>query len=135
MRIGRVLAVWALFLLAMIVQGAAREGLLAPLLGELRAHQASSVTAALILILGSAWALRWLGAIGDVPLQLRIGALWLALTVAFELGFGHFVLGQPWSRLLADYDLGAGRLFPLVLAATAFGPFVAGRFVGPRPPP
>jgi hypothetical protein len=29
-------------------------------------------------------------------------------TVAFELTFGHYVMGHPWSRLLADYNLLAG---------------------------
>ena len=33
----------------------------------------------------------------------------------FELGFGHWVAGHPWSRLLADYDLLAGRIWVLVL--------------------
>lgn len=135
MQTGRVIVVWILLAVAMIVQGAAREVLVAPMVGALRAHQTSSVAGALIVVLGSALSLRWLGAVQDTPLQLRIGALWLVFTIVFEFVFGHFVVGHSWGALLHDYDLSEGRLWLLVLVATGLGPLVAGRFVGPRPPP
>lgn len=134
MPIGRVVLVWVLLAVAMVVQGSVREALATPMLGPLRAHQLASVTGAVIVILGSALSLRWLGAVKDVPRQLRIGGFWLVLTVLFEFGFGHFVVGHSWERLLHDYDLAAGRLWLLVLVATLLGPYVAGRFVGRRPP-
>ena len=51
-----------------------------------------------------------------------IGVLWLALTVAFEFGFGHFVAGHSWSRLGQDYNLLAGRLWVLILLWLAVAP-------------
>jgi hypothetical protein len=56
-----------------------------------------------------------------------VGALWVGLTVAFEFGFGHYVMGAPWEVLLADYDILRGRLWPLVLAANLVAPLLAGR--------
>lgn len=56
---------------------------------------------------------------------LRIGAGWLALTVAFEFGFGRVVAKKSWRSLLDEYDLREGRLWPLVLAWITFGPAVA----------
>ncbi|MEW6447103.1 MAG: hypothetical protein AB1426_03305, partial [Bacillota bacterium] len=53
-----------------------------------------------------------------------IGLIWLVLTVAFEFGFGHFVMGHSWSRLLHDYNLLKGRLWVLVLLWVAIAPYV-----------
>lgn len=53
-----------------------------------------------------------------------IGGVWLALTVAFEFGFGRAVAKQSWDELLADYDVTRGRTWPLVLAWIAAGPVV-----------
>jgi hypothetical protein len=47
---------------------------------------------------------------------------WLAMTVAFEFGFGRAVAHQSWDQLLADYDLRSGRTWPIVLAWIALGP-------------
>jgi hypothetical protein len=46
-----------------------------------------------------------------VPGALFVGpsaALWLATTLGFEFGLGHFVAEKRWSTLLADYDRCAG---------------------------
>jgi hypothetical protein len=31
--------------------------------------------------------------------------MWGVLTLAFEIGFGRFVVGATWERLLADYNV------------------------------
>lgn len=116
----------------MVVQGAARERLVSPALGELAAHQLSSLTGSLIVLLATVLALPWLGVLGWPGGQLRIGACWLLATVGFEFGFGHFVAGHSWQRLLADYDLLAGRLWLVVLATTFTAPLVAGWLHGRR---
>ena len=48
-------------------------------------------------------------------LAVLIGFVWLTLTVCFEFLFGHYIAGHSWSRLLEDYNLMAGRLWPLLL--------------------
>ena len=70
---------------------------------------------------------------------LEVGVAWLALTIAFEFGFGRLVAHTSWRELLADYDLRKGRLWPLVLAWIALGPAViraryerCGQPAGPR---
>ncbi len=127
MRWFRVFAVWLLLAVLMIAHGWLRQSLAVPRLGELRAHQLSCFTGALIVVAVSALALGWLGAAGSPRRQLGIGLVWLVTTVVFEFVFGHWVAGHSWERLLADYDLAAGRLWLLVLAATLLGPRLAGR--------
>lgn len=130
MRWPRALVVWCALAVLMIAQGWARELFVAPALGQLRAHQLSSVTGALIIVGVATLTLGWLGAAGRSGRQLRLGGFWLALTVLFEFVFGHWVAGHPWERLLRDYDLTAGRLWILVLLATLLGPWLAGRLRG-----
>ena len=55
---------------------------------------------------------------------LKIGGAWLAMTIAFEFGFGRAVAKQSWDDLLADYNLAEGRTWPLVLAWITVGPAV-----------
>ena len=58
---------------------------------------------------------------------LGLGVLWLVMTVTFEFSFGHWVAGHSWSRLLADYDLAAGRVWILFLLWITLLPWIAWR--------
>lgn len=127
MRWVRIFTVWLALAILMIGHGWLRQLLVVPLLGELRAHQLSCFTGALIILAVSVLLLGWMGAAGSPATQLRIGLVWLVTTVLFEFGFGHWVAGHSWERLLADYDLTAGRLWLLVLLATLLGPWLGGR--------
>jgi hypothetical protein len=59
-----------------------------------------------------------------------VGVLWLVLTLAFEVGFGRFVLGASWERLAADYDVLEGGLLPLGMIVLLFAPLIAGKLRG-----
>lgn len=51
-------------------------------------------------------------------------AIWVLLTLAFEFGFGLYVFHTPMEKLLADYNLAQGRLWPLILFFTGLLPFI-----------
>lgn len=106
-----------------IANGAAREKLYAGRVGDHRARQLSTVSAlALFTACFAALERRW-----PIPTgrdAAAIGARWLALTLAFEFGFGRYVERRRWGELMADYDLRAGRLWPLVLGWLTVGPSV-----------
>ena len=53
-----------------------------------------------------------------------IGLFWMALTVAFEFLFFHYVGGHSWEALLANYDMAKGRLWPLILVWVAIAPYL-----------
>ena len=57
-----------------------------------------------------------------------IGLFWLALTVAFEFLFFHYVGGHSWAELLANYDIASGRLWPLILLWVTVAPYLFYRF-------
>jgi len=61
---------------------------------------------------------------------------WLGAAIGFEFGFGHYVDGLSWTRLLSDYQLWNGRLLLLVWLTVLLGPPVlAARLIaGDRQP-
>jgi hypothetical protein len=119
----RALAVWLILLALAFANGAIREVWILPKSGELAARALSSMTLCLAILLLSWVTIAWIG-----PLSSRhawtIGGLWVVLTLAFEFLAGHFVFGNPWSRLLADYNIFRGRIWVLVIVATAFAPWL-----------
>ena len=54
-----------------------------------------------------------------------VGTVWVALTVAFEFVAGHYVFGNSWERLIADYNVFRGRIWILVLLMNLFAPLWA----------
>jgi hypothetical protein len=106
-----------------IANGVARETLYAGRVGDLAAHQISTATfVALFAAYFAALERRW--PIATTRRAVEIGATWVLLTVAFELGFGHWVDGRSWSELTANYDVRTGHVFVLVLVWVGVGPAV-----------
>ena len=131
----RAAAAWVGLLAAMTANGLLRAAVLVPHLGEHPARQVSSILGACIVASLAGVFVRRLPDPGAAPLA-GVGLLWGALTLAFELGFGHYVSGLSWAELRADYDLAAGRLWPLVLATTVAAPWAWGIAVrGAAPSP
>ena len=106
-----------------IANGTLRELGYQDRVGERTAHQLSSGSA-FALFAGYFELLARLRPLTSTREALRVGAVWLALTIAFEFGFGRGVAHTSWDELLADYDVRKGRLWPLVLAWIALGPAV-----------
>lgn len=106
-----------------VANGVLRQATYAKRLGEMPAHQVSTATAITAFAVYFAWLQRrW--PIRDRAEALQIGGSWLALTVAFEFTLGRRVAKLSWQQLLADYNLAAGRTWPLVLIWLALGPEV-----------
>jgi hypothetical protein len=119
--LARTLVVWFGLLLVAIGNGAMRVAWLIPRVGEYWGHAASTVTLCAAILLVTWLAIGWLRPATSSE-AVQIGVIWFALTVTFEFLGGHFLFGQPWQRLLADYDLLDGQVWVLVLAVTALAP-------------
>jgi hypothetical protein len=120
----RAIAVWFVLLVVAVANGAAREGLIRPRLGERTGHAISTILLSAAILLVAWLTIGWLRPAAPLD-ALLIGGLWLALTVAFEFLGGHYLFGNPWSKLLADYNVLRGRIWVLVLVATVLAPLVA----------
>lgn len=120
------LCAWFIIMAAAIGNGFAREALFKAALGDLRAHQLSTLTL-ILLIGGIVWAIQRVWPLASAKEARRVGILWLAMTIAFEFLFGHYVAGHAWTKLLADYNIFAGRIWLLVLAWVAIAPYAVFR--------
>lgn len=108
----RALAVWLLIVLAEVVNGTLRQVLIAPLIGDHTARQISTLSGCALILLITWATSAWLGATTRRT-QWAVGALWVVLMLAFEIGFGRFVVGASWQQLSADYNLREGGLLGL----------------------
>lgn len=123
----RALLVWLLLLVLAIGGAAFREGVLAPRIGGDAAHVVGTVVVVAVFLVVVALTAGWIVPSMDAGRLLRLGVGWTVLTVAFEFVFGRYVMGHPWSRLLQDYNVFAGRIWILVLLTLLVGPWLIGR--------
>jgi hypothetical protein len=119
----RAFAVWVLLLLGAMLNGGIRQWLLVPWMGELSGHVVSALLLSLAVVTITAM-LSPLLTLGSGREAWLVGAWWLMLTLAFEFLAGHYVFNVSWGELLADYNIGAGRIWVLVLATTLASPRV-----------
>jgi hypothetical protein len=118
--------VWLVMVLAAFVNGALRELLIVRLVGEQTGHVLS-----VLILSGAIFGITSLFVTSQRPLPastlLGIGCFWLVLSLLFEFGFFHYVMHEPWEKLLADYDVFHGRLLIVVWLTTLFSPLVCGK--------
>lgn len=121
--IGRYLAAWLPMVPIAILNGMVRQAWYGRYMTELAAHQVSTASG-LVLLGGYVWLVmrRWPPTGSGQALS--IGFLWLGLTLAFEFLFGHYVAGHTWARLVADYNLLAGRVWILIPLWVGLAPWI-----------
>lgn len=121
---------WLVLMVIGVGNGIAR-GLYAPLLdNDDLAHQLSTFTGIAFLLVAIYFFLTRIGTEYGTMDLVVIGAMWLTMTVAFEFTFGHYVMGNSFDVLLADYNILEGRLWPLFLVMVAIGPYLMGKLLG-----
>lgn len=123
----RYLIAWFPMILIAIANGAIREKRYGKRIGELRAHQVSTLSA--LLLFGIyIWIIIRIWRPESSKQAISIGLMWLVLTVAFEFLFGHYVAGHSWNRLFGDYNIFAGRLWLAVLSWVTVAPYIFFQF-------
>ncbi|MGA7800787.1 MAG: hypothetical protein WCC36_08240 [Gammaproteobacteria bacterium] len=116
---------WLAQLMVVVAVGAARDVFVAPMIGAHAAHQVMTLVACAAVFGAIVLFVRW---VRPTPAQAwGLGGLWLLLGMAFEFGFFHYMVGQPWEMLLADYNLRDGRLLVLLWVTVVAGPYLATR--------
>ena len=121
----RAIIVWFGILGLAAVNGALRDLVAAPRLGDTVARALSTVILCALILLVTRSTIRWIGP-RSAREALAIGALWFGLTLVFEFGSGLYA-GKTWSVMLEDYDVLRGRLWVLVPVVTFLAPLCARR--------
>ena len=117
---------WIPMVFIAIVNGTIRQLGYGKFMSELTAHQISCFTGVALfflytLFLAGIWPLK------KSNQTLVVGVIWLFLTIAFEFVLGHYITHLPWDKLFQDYNIHAGRLWPLVLFSVALMSYVVYR--------
>jgi len=121
------LLAWFILMIIAIANGLVREKLYGKLLPELVSHQLSTLSG--IFLTGLlVWFLNLNWTIENSNQAWLIGCFWLLFTVAFEFGFGHYIIGHSWQRLFADYNIFRGRIWILFLIWICVLPFLLYKF-------
>ncbi|WP_293900277.1 hypothetical protein [Phenylobacterium sp.] len=126
----RALIVWLAVIASESLNGALRRVVLNPDI-DFALRQGSVVVGAVMIFVITWFFLDWIR-IRTARGALAMGALWVALTFAFELALGRLT-GLGWARILADYDLIHGGLMPLGLLAMGLTPWAVRRLKAGRP--
>lgn len=114
---------WFAFPFIAIFNATLRELIYKKSLGDLAAHQSSTLTGIIIFALIFYFIFKkW--NIESTKHAVLVGIIWLGLTILFEFGFGRYVMGNPWQKLLHDYNLAEGRVWSLFLVWITIAPFV-----------
>jgi hypothetical protein len=117
----RAFLVWAVLALALLANDLLREALFRPTFSRVEAQALSSILGS-ALVFGAAYLFvrRYPEAVHRQ--WVRIGAMWLVLTLAFELLYGRYAAGLPWDEVLERYNLLRGWLGALVPLSALVAP-------------
>ncbi|KUJ72345.1 hypothetical protein AVO41_00575 [Thiomicrospira sp. WB1] len=121
--IGKALIIWLGLLGIAILNGALREGVWAPMLGEVAANLISGLMLAGLILGVAYYSLPWL-AVTSFAHYGWIGALWGLLTGLFEGAMIHWqgrIEEDAWAAMTFEQ----GNLWPLIWLVTCLAPVLA----------
>ena len=113
--------IWLGLLVLAIGNGTVREFLISPRTGPEIGHVVSTILLSALICVVAWFTVSWI-APGTRHRALLVGSWWVVLTLAFELLAGHYLFGNSWSKLLADYNIARGRIWILVPIVTLLAP-------------
>jgi len=123
------IATWFVFMILAIINAIIRNSLFKPMIGDLGAHQVSTIIFTSIILIVTYIVFKF----SKIELSLTdtfiIGSIWLFSTICFEFLAGHFVFGNSWEKLFFDYNILKGRIWSFVLITIFFSPYISNRFL------
>jgi len=122
----RIVGIWALFVIAAILNAAIRKHVLAPVIGQQLALPLSGILLSIFIFFITLGMVTFLEVSNLIGFWL-VGAFWVLLTVTFEFVFGHYIIGESWDTLFKIFNILEGDLFVLVLFVTAVSPYISAK--------
>lgn len=114
---------WFPMVIIAIINGTIRQLFFTNFLDELGAHQLSVISGITFFAI-YVWFITGRWKLNSSLSAIKIGLMWLTMTIIFEFIFGHYVMGNSWQKLLHDYNILEGRLWVVVLFWTTISPLV-----------
>jgi hypothetical protein len=116
----RAFAVWLIVMAVESIHGIFRSLFLVPLVGDFAARQISVFTGSVLILIVTYLFIAWISA--TTKQLTRIGAMWVLLTVSFEIGMGRLLFAYSWSRILSDFNIAEGGLLGIGLLIMGCAP-------------
>lgn len=120
----KAIVIWLLLAVLAVATAGLRTGVITPRIGERWGHVVGTVILCLVIFFVAWLSIGWIGPAGARD-TLYVGILWVVMTIAFEFLAGHYLFGNSWEKLFADYNIARGRIWVLVLVSTYFAPGLA----------
>ena len=117
-----ILGAWFLFVILAIINGGIRDRYYKPYVGDLTAHQISTIIFIIAILIITYLILKFSNLQLSNSQALITGTIWLLLTILFEFIAGHYIFGNPWEKIVGDYNILKGRIWSLVLLTTFLAP-------------
>ncbi|MGB5444538.1 MAG: hypothetical protein WBM99_03440 [Psychromonas sp.] len=125
----KAIGIWLIIVFAAICNGLFREKVLTSLIGAKLALPVSGLLLSLLVLFVAFIFIPFFNT-QQPGIYFAVGILWVAITLAFELLFGHFVLDKSWQEIIQVFDIRNGDLFTVVLLITAVAPWIAAKARG-----
>ena len=119
------LLIWLAIIPCAILNGAFREVVINPLIGDRYGQPLSGVLLCMILFVLCWFFIPRIGR-GTAKTYWIIGLLWVILTILFETGFG-LLTGDSLAKLMKAYDVTTGNLWLLVIIFTGTAPWLTAK--------
>ena len=116
-------------LCAAMVNGVLREKILSPRLGIQVALPLSGLLLSALVFGITLFFIPFIGK-ANTSIYVCIGFMWVFMTLAFEIGLGHYVGGKPWEDVFQVFNLRKGDLFSLALVISMISPWLAAKIRG-----
>ncbi|HON80509.1 MAG TPA: hypothetical protein PK544_18605 [Spirochaetota bacterium] len=117
-------AVWVIIILGETVHGIIRGLYLSPVAGDFLSRQIGVFSGSVIIFIISLFFIRWIHPAGYRDC-IFTGAMWLVLTMAFEIVLGMCVFGYPSERIMSDFNIFEGGLLGFGMAFLLLAPLLA----------
>ncbi len=117
---------WLLIAAAETVHGILRVRLLNRRMGDRRARQVGVLSGSMIILTITWLVLPWLKVEAETSAWV-VGAVWLTLMLAFDIGVGRLAFRMPWKRVAADFDPTKGGLLAFGMVVLLVAPLVVGK--------
>ena len=114
--------IWSLMIPLAILNGALRVGLIEPIIGEIYANPISCVILCLLIFIVSFIFIPKLGN-GIKVVYIKIGILWVLLTIIFETILGLF-MGNTINEVIMAYNIATGNFWLIVVIFIGFAPLL-----------
>ena len=114
--------IWLCIIPLAILNGALREGIINPLIGEIKAGHVSVIILCFLIFIVSFIFIPKLGK-GTNKTYLLIGILWVFLTIVFETTLG-LLMGISINELIQAYNITTGNSWIVVVIFTGIVPLL-----------